>query len=101
MDVQNAGRRAGDEVVQLYVHDLAASLKRPSKELRGFERISLKPGEKKTVAFSLSAGKMAFYDVSKNAFVVEPGPFEALVGSSSNDLPAKGQFQVTSPGQWP
>jgi beta-glucosidase len=101
VDVQNSGSRAGDEVVQLYVHDLHARVKRPIKELRGFERISLKPGEKKTVSFSLPAEKLAFWDVSKKAFVVEPGAFEALVGSSSNDIRAKAQFEVTSLGQWP
>lgn len=101
VDVQNSGSRVGDEVVQLYVHDVKASVKRPAKELRGFERISLKPGEKKTVSFSLPAEKLAFWDVNKKAFVVEPGAFEALVGSSSNDIRAKGQFEVTSPGQWP
>jgi beta-glucosidase len=101
VDVQNSGNRAGDEVVQLYVHDLHARVKRPFKELRGFERIALKPGEKKTVSFSLPAEKLAFWDVGKKAFVVDPGAFEVSVGSSSNDIRAKAQFEVTSPGQWP
>jgi beta-glucosidase len=101
VEVQNSGNRAGDEVVQLYVHDLHARVKRPFKELRGFERISLKPGEKKTVSFSLPAEKLAFWDVGKKAFVVDPGAFEVSVGSSSNDIRAKAQFEVTSPGQWP
>ena len=75
-------------------------MKRPKKELRGFERISLKPGETKSVSFSLPAETLSFYDVSKKAFVTEPGAFEALVGSSSEDIRARGQFEVTSPGQW-
>jgi beta-glucosidase len=100
VDVQNSGKRAGDEVVQLYVRDVEASVKRPKKELRGFERISLKPGEKKTVSFSLPAEKLSFYDTNKKAFVVEPGAFEVMVGSSSEDIRAKGQFNVNTPGQW-
>lgn len=99
--VQNTGKRAGDEVVQLYVRDVEASVKRPSKELRGFERVSLKPGERKTDSFSLPAEKLAFWDTNKKAFVAEPGPFEVLVGSSSEEIRAKGQFIVSSPGQWP
>jgi beta-glucosidase len=101
VDVRNSGNRAGDEVVQLYVTDLKPPLTRPRKELRGFERISLKPGEKKTVSFSLPAEKLAYYDVTKKAFSVQAGPFEALVGSSSEDIRAKAQFEVTSPSQWP
>jgi beta-glucosidase len=100
VEVQNSGKRAGDEVVQLYVRDVQASVKRPKKELRGFERISLKPGEKKSVAFPLPAEKLAFYDSGKKAFVTEPGAFEVMVGSSSEDIRGKAQFEVTSPGQW-
>ena len=98
VDVQNTGKRAGDEVVQLYVHDVQASVKRPSKELRGFERVSLGPGERKTVSFSLPAEKLSFYDTNKKAFVVEPGAFEVFVGSSSEDTRVKGQFEVTTGG---
>jgi beta-glucosidase len=98
VDVQNTGKRAGDEVVQLYVHDVEASVKRPKKELRGFERISLKPGEKKTVSFPLPAEKLSFYDVKSKSFVVEPGQFEVLVGSSSEDIRAKGRLEVTTAG---
>ncbi len=100
VDVQNSGKRAGDEVVQLYFRDVEASVKRPKKELRGFERVSLKPGEKKTVSFSLPAEKLSFYDVKRKAFVVEPGAFELMVGSSSEDIRAKAQFTVSSSGQW-
>jgi beta-glucosidase len=100
VDVQNAGQRAGDEVVQLYVHDVHPRVKRPKKELRGFERISVKPGEKKTVSFSLPADKLSFWDTNKRTFVVEPGAFEVFVGSSSEDIRAGGRFEVTSRGQW-
>ena len=89
VDVQNTGKRAGDEVVQLYVRDVEASVKRPKKELRGFERISLKPGERKTVSFTLPAEKLSFYDVKSKSFVVEPGQFEVMIGSSSEDIRAK------------
>jgi beta-glucosidase len=101
VDVRNSGKRTGDEVVQLYVRDVQASVRRPNKELRGFERISLKPGEKKTVRFTVPAGKLAFYDVSKKAFAVKAGAFEVMVGSSSEDIREKRQCEVTSAGQWP
>jgi beta-glucosidase len=100
VDVRNSGGRAGDEVVQLYVRDVEASLKRPKRELRGFERVSLMPGETRTVSFWVPAEKLSFYDESKKAFVVEPGAFEIMVGSSSEDIRAKAQFDVSSPGQW-
>ena len=76
-------------------------MKRPKQELRGFERISLKPGEKRTVTFSLPAEKLAFYDETKKAFVTEPGVFDLFVGSSSGDIRSKGQLMVTAAGQWP
>ena len=101
VDVRNSGARAGDEVVQLYMRDVQSSVKRPAKELRGFERISLKPGEKRTLAFTVPAEKLAFYDVNKKAFAAEPGAFEAMVGSSSEDIRARRGFEVTSAGQWP
>lgn len=92
--VQNTGKRAGDEVVQLYVHDVEASVKRPVKELRGFSRISLEPGEKKTVRFTVPAGKLAFYDEKSHDFVVEPGQFDIMVASASDDVRAGGQIEV-------
>lgn len=94
VDVQNTGARSGDEVVQLYVHDVEASVKRPSKELRGFERITLKPKEKKTVSFALPATALAFYDEKTKKFVVEPGAFDVMVGSSSDDIRLKGTLEV-------
>jgi len=66
--IENNGGRAGDEVVQLYVHQTRCSVKRPVKELRGFQRISLQPGEKKTVTFVLPAGKLAFWMNQPMAF---------------------------------
>ena len=84
----------------LYVHDVNARVKRPIKELRGFERISLKPGEKKTVAFWLPAEKLSFWDTNKKAFVVEPGAFDVMVGSSSEDIRIHDRLDVATSGQW-
>jgi beta-glucosidase len=92
--VENMGARAGDEVVQLYVHDVEASVKRPAKELRGFQRVSLNPKEKKSVTFTLPASDLAFYDEKAKKFVVEPGAFDVMVGSSSEDIRLKGRLNV-------
>ena len=94
VDVENTGKRAGDEVVQLYVHEVRSSVKRPSKELRGFERASLLPGQKKTIAFTLAGEKLAFWDVRTHGFVVEPGAFDVLVGSSSQDIHVQTRIEV-------
>jgi beta-xylosidase len=83
--VENTGKRAGDEVVQLYVRDLIASLVRPVKELKGFKRLSLKPGERKRVSFSLPVDLLSF-TVSGTTRVVEPGEFEIMIGRSSADI---------------
>ena len=83
-DVTNTGQRAGSEVVQLYIRDLVSSVTRPVKELKGFRRITLEPGESATVALDITPDRLAFYDVDMNR-VVEPGEFEIMVGSSSRD----------------
>ncbi|MEO8591839.1 MAG: glycoside hydrolase family 3 C-terminal domain-containing protein [Candidatus Solibacter sp.] len=100
VDVQNSGSRAGDEVVQLYVHDEEASVKRPAKELRGFERVSLKPGERRTVSFTLPAERLSFYDVNTKQFITEPGDFTVMVGSSSEDIRGTQKFKVTTAGAY-
>jgi beta-glucosidase len=92
--ITNTGDRAGDEVAQLYVHQRTSSVKRPNKELRGFQRVLLKPGEAKTLTFTLPADKLAYYDVGRHGFVVEPGLFDVLVGSSSADIRSRGQVEV-------
>jgi beta-glucosidase len=84
VDVTNAGSRRGDEVVQLYVRDVVSSVTRPVKELKGFERITLDPGETATVAFDITPQRLAFYDVDM-VFRVEAGEFRLMVGSSSRD----------------
>ncbi len=93
VDVENTGQRAGDEVVQLYMRDVAASLTRPVKELKGFQRITLKPGEKRRVAFSLGAEQLGFWNRDMR-FVVEPGEFKVMVGANSEDL-IEAKFEVT------
>jgi beta-glucosidase len=85
VDVANIGARAGDEVVQLYIHDRVSSVTRPVKELRGFERVSLAPGEKKTVRFTLGPEALRLTDENMLR-VVEPGVFDVLVGTSSTSL---------------
>ena len=97
VDVENVGTRTGDEVVQLYVRDVESSVRRPDKELRGFERISLSPGTKRKVTFPLRAGQLAYWDEAKShSFVVEPGVFDVMLGSSSADIRATAQFRVTA-----
>jgi len=93
-DITNTGGRAGDEVVQLYVHQEKGAVKLPVKMLRGFQRVSLKPGETKTVAFPLPAEKLAYWDEKTHAFLVEPGIFDVMIGASSSDIRLTGRVEV-------
>ena len=92
VDIRNTGKRAGDEVVQLYLRDLAASVTRPLKELKGFERVTLQPGETKRIDFVLGAEQLGFWN-RQMRFVVEPGEFKVMVGSNSEDVIETG-FEV-------
>ncbi len=92
VELENTGRRAGDEVVQLYITDVVSSRTRPVKELKGFERVTLRPGEKRRVEFTLTPEHLGFYD-SRMRFVVEPGEFKVMVGPNSADL-IEMSFQV-------
>ena len=94
IDVTNVGEREADEVVQLYLRDLAASVTRPVKELRGFMRVTLSPGEQRTITFRLTAEQLAFTAVD-GSLIVEPGRHRVMVGTSSADLPASAEFEVT------
>jgi beta-glucosidase len=85
VDVTNSGTRRGDEVVQLYVRDVVSSVTRPVKELKGFRRVTLEPGETRTVAFDVTPDALAFYDVDMRRRV-EPGEFRLMIGTSSRDL---------------
>ena len=91
--VKNTGSREGDEVVQLYIHDRVASVERPVKELKGFKRLTLQPGEEKEVIFTLFPEQLAFYDEFMR-LIVEPGVFEVMIGSSSEDIRLSGEFEV-------
>jgi beta-glucosidase len=84
VDVENTGRRAGDEVVQLYVRDVAASRVRATKELKGFSRVTLQPGERRTLRFKLGREELGLYD-QRMRFVVEPGAFKVMAGRGSAD----------------
>jgi beta-glucosidase len=93
VEVTNTGARAGDEVVQLYVRDDVASVTRPVKMLKGFERVALEPGARRTVSFTLRPNDLAFYDLAMRR-VIEPGTFTLYVGGSSIDV-REVQFRVT------
>lgn len=84
VDVTNTGPRAGTEVVQVYIRDRVSSVTRPVKELKGFKKVELQPGESQTVALDITPASLAFYDVNMK-YVVEPGDFDILIGTSSRD----------------
>jgi beta-glucosidase len=92
LQVRNSGARAGAEVVELYVHDGHSSVDRPVQELKAFRRVTLAPGETKTVKFTLDPKALSFYSAAKKDWVAEAGQFEVRVGSSSRDLRLKGLF---------
>jgi beta-glucosidase len=85
VDVANTGKRAGDEVVQIYVHDLVGSVTRPVKELKAFRRVTLQPGEAKTLSFTLDHRAFELWNIAMKR-VVEPGQFEIMAGPNSVDL---------------
>ncbi len=93
VDVTNTGSRTGDEVVQLYVRSTAAGVTRPLKELKGFHRIHLAPGERRTVSFDLVVNQLAFLDRDMR-WVVEPGTVHIMVGASSQDTPLDAYFEI-------
>ncbi len=95
-DVRNAGGRAGAEVVQLYLDDVISSVVTPVRELRGFEKVFLQPGEKKTVGFVLAPEHLALLDRHLE-WVVEPGTFAVMIGRSSKDIRLRGTFEVARP----
>jgi beta-glucosidase len=95
VDVTNTGDRAGQEVVQLYVRDPQSRVARPHKELKGFAKLDLAPGETKTATFTLDRRSLAYWDDLRHAWVAEAGAFEALAGSSSADIRARAGFELT------
>ena len=93
VDVENAGKRAGDEVVQLYIRDPVATMTRPVKELKGFQRVTLAAGEKRRIEFTLTREHLSFWN-REMRFVAEPGEFRVMVGSNSRDL-TEAKFELT------
>ena len=92
--VQNTGAVKGSETVQLYVADKEASVSRPDKELKGFQKVTLEPGESKTLVFELKARDFSFYCVEETCWRREPGEFEILLGSSSRDIRLQGKVEL-------
>jgi beta-glucosidase len=92
--IKNTGKMKGDEVTQVYVHKLSASIKVPINQLKRFQRITLAPGENKTLAFKIPASELSFYDIKTNDFKTEPGQWEIQVGSSSKDIRLKKAFII-------
>ena len=81
--------------MQLYIHDVKASVDRPYKELKAFQKVFLQPGETQQVSLTIDKHALSFYDETKGAWVAEPGAFEALVGTASDRLPARLGFKLT------
>jgi beta-glucosidase len=96
LKVKNTGPVAGKEIVQLYVHDVEAAVFRPEKELKGFTKVDLQPGEEAIVTFELERRAFAYYDVENSTWAVESGTFDILVGASAQDIRLQGAVEVTS-----
>lgn len=92
--VTNTGHREGAEIVQLYISDLKSSLPRPVKELKGFQKVKLAPGETKNVTFTIGKDALSYYDDAQQAWVAEPGKFEAIVAASATDIKSKLVFSL-------
>lgn len=92
--VTNTGKREGKEIVQLYIADKESNLERPRKELKGFRKVALKPGETAEVTFEITRDALSYFDPEKHAWICEPGDFEAIVGASSTDLRSRVSFRV-------
>ena len=93
-DLQNAGSRVGSEVAQLYVHQAKSNVVQPIKSLRGFQRVMLEPGETKHVVLALPASQLSYYDVVTHKFVVAPGTFNVMIGSSADDIRLRADLDV-------
>ena len=93
-DVKNTGGREGAEIAQLYVGDQHSKIGRPAKELKGFGKVSLKPGETKTVRLTLDRRALSYFDAKEHKWRAEPGDFSILVGSSSAKIELEGKFTL-------
>lgn len=94
VSVKNTGIREGQEVVQLYISDKKSSLPRPVKELKGFDKVKLAPGEEKTVSFTIAKDALSFFDDAKHEWVAEPGKFEAVIAASAADIKGVVPFEL-------
>lgn len=94
VSVTNTGKLAGSETVQLYIHDCESSLPRPYKELKGFRKVYLQPGETKEVTITIGKDALSFYDDKAASWIAEPGQFEALVGNASDNIVSKVAFTL-------
>ena len=94
VNVKNVGKRAGAEVVQLYIHDVKSSIDRPYKELKGFQKIYLQPGENKDVNITIQKDALSYYDEATASWKAEAGQFEALVGNAADNLKLKKTFEL-------
>ncbi len=93
--VKNTGSREGKEVVQLYIRDKKSSVERPVKELKGFCKVSLKPGEEKEVSFTIDRSALSYFDAGSHQWMAEPGAFEAIVAASATDIRGRVEFKLT------
>lgn len=93
--VKNTGSREGKEVVQLYIRDKKSSVERPVKELKGFCKVSLKPGEEKEVSFTIDRSALSYFDAGSHQWMAEPGAFEAIVAASAIDIRGRVEFKLT------
>lgn len=93
-EIANTGDREGAEAAQVYVQEMKPSVARPLKELKGFAKVSLKPGQKQKVSVRLEQGAFSFYDPDKKGWVAEKGDFTILVGRSSRDIALQGNCQL-------
>lgn len=94
VNVKNTGKRAGAETVQLYIHDVNASVDRPQKELKGFQKVYLQPGESKDISITINKEALSFYDEASSSWKAEAGKFEALVGNAADNLKLKKAFEL-------
>jgi beta-glucosidase len=94
VDVRNTGRRAGAEVVQLYTHQRTSRDKMPVKQLKAFQKVTLNPGQTRTVRLSVPVADLAHWDVTRNRWVVESSAYDLLVGASSGDIRARATVRV-------
>ncbi len=99
LEVTNTGDRQGKETVQLYVRDEESSLLRPDKELKGFAKVALEPGQTETVSFVLTPRDLSYYDPKRRGWIAEAGEFAVLAGSSARDIRARAAFKLTTSGR--